>query len=452
MKQLIKEIPRAIVISFTIFFVLLVVRIITGNKIQFDYYLLVNFGYTMLYSLSLYYANAAIFIYLDKIFKTDRFIPKRIVIGFIASFLVSIIVIFLLRIFEDVLVEGSSFSAFLNNEEMSNYLVAIIVTFFVTLAFHAFYFYKAYTENKVKEQKVIAGTASAQFESLKNQIDPHFLFNSLNVLSSLIEENPDNAQKFTTSLSKIYRYVLEQKDKELVPVEEELAFAKTYMNLLKMRFENSITFDLPTDENWIASSLSMAEAKVVPLSLQLLLENTIKHNVVSETKPLHIKIYFENSYLIVENNLQKKEILQERKGVGLQNIVNRYALISERKVLVEETQIEFKVKIPILTKQIAIMETKNIYSENMSFIRAKERVEKLKGFYGNLISYCCVIPLLIFINIQSGGFQWFWLPVLGWGMGVSFHAFETFGYGKSWEEKKIQEILNKENSTTNKWK
>ena len=452
MKQLIKEIPRAIVISFTIFFVLLVVRIITGNKIQFDYYLLVNFGYTMLYSLSLYYANAAIFIYLDKIFKTDRFIPKRIVIGFIASFLVSIIVIFLLRIFEDVLVEGSSFSAFLNNEEMSNYLVAIIVTFFVTLAFHAFYFYKAYTENKVKEQKVIAGTASAQFESLKNQIDPHFLFNSLNVLSSLIEENPDNAQRFTTSLSKIYRYVLEQKDKELVPVEEELAFAKTYMNLLKMRFENSITFDLPTDENWIASSLSMAEAKVVPLSLQLLLENTIKHNVVSETKPLHIKIYFENSYLIVENNLQKKEILQERKGVGLQNIVNRYALISERKVLVEETQIEFKVKIPILTKQIAIMETKNIYSENMSFIRAKERVEKLKGFYGNLISYCCVIPLLIFINIQSGGFQWFWLPVLGWGMGVSFHAFETFGYGKSWEEKKIQEILNKENSTTNKWK
>lgn len=445
MKQLIKEIPRAIVISFTIFFVLLLVRIITGNKIQFDYYLLVNFGYTMLYSISLYFANATIFIYLDKVFKSDRFIPKRIVIGFIASFLVSIIVIFLLRIFEDVLVEGSSFSAFLNNEEMSNYLVAIIVTFFVTLAFHAFYFYKAYTENKVKEQKVIAGTASAQFESLKNQIDPHFLFNSLNVLSSLIEENPENAQKFTTSLSKIYRYVLEQKDKELVPVEEELAFAKTYMNLLKMRFENSITFDLPSDYN-------NPEAKVVPLSLQLLLENTIKHNVVSEQRPLHIKIYIENNYLIVANNLQKKEILQERKGVGLQNIVNRYGLISERKVLVEETQIEFKVKIPILTKQIAIMETKNIYSENMSFIRAKERVEKLKGFYGNLISYCCVIPLLIFINIQSGGFQWFWLPVLGWGMGVSFHAFETFGYGKSWEEKKIQEILNKENSTTNKWK
>jgi LytS/YehU family sensor histidine kinase len=92
--------------------------------------------------------------------------------------------------------------------------------------------YKKLQENKFKEQKIIAGNASAQFETLKNQIDPHFLFNSLNVLSSLIEENPENAQKFTTSLSKIYRYVLDQKDKELVPLKEELNFAKTYMKLL----------------------------------------------------------------------------------------------------------------------------------------------------------------------------------------------------------------------------
>ncbi|MCF6130024.1 histidine kinase [Flavobacterium sp. AS60] len=442
MKQLVKEIPRAIILSIVIFFVLLLIRLITGNTIQFDKSLLVNFGYNMLYGLSLYFANAAIFIYLDNVFKANRFTPKRILIGFLASFLVSIVVIFLLRIFEDVLVEGVSFSTFLGKEQLSNYLVSIILTFIVTLAFHAFYFYKAYAESKVKEQKIIAGTASAQFESLKNQIDPHFLFNSLNVLSSLIEENPDNAQRFTTSLSKIYRYVLEQKDKELVSVSEELAFAKTYMNLLKMRFENSITYELPED-------FDNPEAKVVPLSLQLLLENTIKHNVVSEQKPLHIKIYIENNYLIVENNLQKKEVLQDRRGVGLQNIVNRYGLISERKMLIEESPEFFKVKIPILTKQIAFMETQNIYNENMAFMRAKERVEKLKGFYGNLISYCCVIPVLVFINLKSGGFQWFWFPMFGWGMGLTFHAFETFGYGKSWEEKKIREILNKDKQT--KW-
>jgi hypothetical protein len=297
----------------------------------------------------------------------------------------------------------------------------------------------------LKEQKIIAGTANAKFESLKNQIDPHFLFNSLNVLSSLIEENPDNAQKFTTSLSKIYRYVLEQKDKDLVLVSEELAFAKTYMNLLKMRFENSITYELP--ENY-----ENPEAKVVPLSLQLLLENTIKHNIVSENKPLHIKIYVKDNFLVIENNLQKKEVLSDRKGVGLQNIINRYGILSERKVLIQETEQQFAVHLPILTKQLSIMETSNTFNENTSYFRAKERVEKLKGFYGNLASYCIVIPILIIINLNSGSkFQWFWFPMLGWGLGVSFHAFEIFGYGKSWEEKKIQEILNKQKNVNNKW-
>ena len=444
--KLIKEIPRAIVISVSIFLVLLLVRLIVGNTIAFDYSLLSNFGFTMLYGLSLYFANAYLFIYLDEVFAVERFVKKRIIIGFLASFFISVLVIFLLRIFEDVIVQGTSFSEFLSKETLANYLVAIILTFFVTLGFHAFYFYKAYNESKVKEQKVIAGTANAKFESLKNQIDPHFLFNSLNVLSSLIEENPENAQQFTTSLSKIYRYVLEQKDKELVTISEELAFAKTYMKLLKMRFENSITFELPNDfEN--------PDAKVVPLSLQLLLENTIKHNVVSENKPLHIKIYIKDNFLVVENNLQRKEVLQDRKGVGLQNIVSRYAILSERKVLIDETKETFAVYLPILTKQISIMETTNTFNENTSYLRAKERVEKLKGFYGNLASYCTVIPILIFINLttNSNGFQWFWFPMLGWGLGVLFHAFETFGYGKSWEEKKIKEILNKQNNTNNKW-
>jgi len=440
--KLLKELPRATVIAITIFLVLVLIRVLTGNEVHFNYGLLVNFGYNMLYGISLYLANAVIFIYLDEVFETNRFASKRILLGFVASFLVSIVVIFLLRIFEDVIVEGTSFTDFLSHENLNNYLVSIVLTFIVTLAFHVFHLYKAFNDNKIKEQKVIAGTASAQFESLKNQIDPHFLFNSLNVLSSLIEENPDNAQKFTTSLSKIYRYVLEQKDKELVVVSEELAFAKTYMNLLKMRFENSITYELPTDYD-------NPEARVVPLSLQLLLENTIKHNVVSEQKPLHIKIYIQDNYLIVENNLQKKEVLQDRRGVGLQNIVNRYGLLSERKVMIEETSDCFRVKIPLLTKQISFMETQNSYNEKIAFIKAKDRVEKLKGFYGNLISYCCVIPILIFINLQSGGFQWFWFPMLGWGMGLTFHALETFGYGKSWEERKIQEILNKDKNK--KW-
>jgi sensor histidine kinase YesM len=446
MNRFYKELPRTAFLTIIIFVVLQILNLILGKAIHFDKSLLINFAFVALYTFSLSYANSTFFGYLDEVFKENRFSTKRIIIGFFGSFFISLLVIFLLRIFEDVIVNQISFSNFIAKENPANYVVAIIITFFVTLSLYAFHFYKAYQDNKIKEQKVIAGTASAKFESLKNQIDPHFLFNSLNVLSSLIEENPDNAQKFTTSLSKIYRYVLEQRDKELVSVEEELAFAKTYMNLLKMRFENSITYDLPTN-------FTNTDAKVVPLSLQLLLENTIKHNIVSEQKPLNVKIYIENNYLIIQNNIQKKEVLQDRRGVGLQNIVNRYALISERKVIIEEDKDFFRVKIPILTKQVVYMETQNIYNENTSYIRAKERVEKLRGFYGNLISYCIVIPFLIFINFStSSDFQWFWFPMLGWGLGLTFHAFETFGFGKNWEEKKIQEILNKQNNTNNKWK
>lgn len=399
----------------------------------------------MLYTISLHFVNTSLFIWLDSYFKEDKFSRKRILVGFVLSFFLSLFVIFLLRIVEDVLIEGKTLLSFWQNEKPSNYIVASVFTFIVLLIVHFVYLYRWYQENKLNEQKIIAGTASAKFESLKNQIDPHFLFNSLNVLSSLIEENPDNAQKFTTSLSKVYRYVLEQKDKELVTVQEELSFAKTYMNLLKMRFENSITFELP-------DNFENAEAKVVPLSLQLLLENTIKHNVVSEKKPLNITIYVKENYLVVENNLQKKEVLQDRQGVGLQNIVNRYALLSERKVIIEQNELHFKVLIPILTKQVAFMKTKNIATENTAYFRAKDRVEKLKGFYGNLISYCCVIPFLMFINLKSGSsFQWFWFPMLGWGMGLTFHAIGVFGYGKSWEEKKIQEILGKEDKNNIKW-
>ena len=444
MNKLIKELPRAFLIGFAIFLVIISINFLNGTSIGYDFIKWTAF-YSIIYTLCLHLTNTILFIQLDKIFKNDRFSKKRIVIGFIASFVVSLFVIFLLRIFEEVIIENGSLVSFFKNESPRNYIFSSLITFIVLLIVHFIYLYKYYQENKLKEQKIIASTANAQFESLKNQIDPHFLFNSLNVLSSLIEENPENAQRFTTSLSKIYRYVLEQKDKELVTVQEELAFAKTYMNLLKMRFENSISYELPENYDHI-------EAKVVPLSLQLLLENTIKHNVVSENKPLHIKIFIKDNYLVVENNLQKKEVLKDRQGVGLQNIVNRYAILSERKVLIDQNNNSFAVYLPVLTKQISIMETQNTYNENTSYLKAKERVEKLKGFYGNLASYCLVIPILVIINLNSPhDFQWFWFPMLGWGLGLSFHAFETFGFGKSWEEKKIQEILNKQNQSNTKW-
>jgi len=435
---------KAFLVGGAVFIVSFLIRFASLGTAVFSNDLYIYFLYCMLYSVVLYIVNVAIFEMLDRFFEEDRFAPKRIVIGFVTSFFVSLFVIGILRIFTQVVIQKQSMISFLANEKAGNYVESAVITFIVLLVFHSLHFYKIYQENKVTQQKIIAGTANAKFESLKNQIDPHFLFNSLNVLSSLIEENPDNAQRFTTSLSKIYRYVLEQKDKELVSVEDELSFAKTYMNLLKMRFENSLFYEIPKEN-------INPDAKVVPLSLQLLLENTVKHNVVSEQKPLHIRIFIDKDYLAIQNDLQKKEVLQDRQGVGLQNIVNRYGIITDRKVKVQQDEKNFTVKIPILTKQVTVMETNAEFNdEAKAYYRAKKRVEELKGFYGNVISYCCVVPLLVFINLRfSPGFQWFWFSALGWGFGVTMHAFKVFGYSTDWEERKIREILEKENKQKN---
>ena len=331
------------------------------------------------------------------------------------------------------------------NPEMMRQFIWLIATLFVSFwIYRVIYSIHKKQESKVKEQKIIAGTASAKFETLKNQIDPHFLFNSLNVLSSLIEENPENAQRFTTSLSKVYRYVLEQKDKDLVPIEEELAFAKTYMNLLQMRFENSLTYEVLVEHIHI-------ESKVVPLSLQLLLENAVKHNIISEQKPLHIKIYIEKDDLVIQNNFQKKSVLQDGQGVGIQNIISRYYIITDRKVTIEQNEYTYTVKLPILTKEITIMENSN-YDEENAYYKAKRQVDELRKFYTSLISYCVVIPFLIFINLRfSSDFQWFWFPAFGWGFGLTVKGLQIFGYGSSWEERKIEQILNKEENKQN-WK
>ena len=157
------------------------------------------------------------------------------------------------------------------------------------------------------------------------------------------------------------------------------------------------------------------------------------------------------AYLIVENDYQKKEVLNSRKGVGLQNIADRYALITEREVFIEQTPQVFRVKLPILTKQFSVMETIQS-NKSESYFKAKQRVKEIKDFYGNLISYCVIIPFLIFVNYMTyWGFQWFWFPLFGWGLGLTIHGFSVFGYGSTWEERKIKEIMEKDVEQNNTW-
>ncbi|MEP6261737.1 MAG: 2TM domain-containing protein [Gillisia sp.] len=444
MKGNLKIFITGILIGSILFLIAVVFSVIAEGTMVFNMDLLKELGIYIMYSVPLTFVNGYFFNVINHRVNWQKFKKFKFTIGLLGSVFLTLITLFIVRIIHKVVLQKYTYNEFLNSENTLFYFSALLATLVITLFFHALYYYKELQEKKVKEQQVIAGTASAKFESLKNQIDPHFLFNSLNVLSSLIEENPENAQKFTTSLSRIYRYVLEQKDKELVSVEEELAFARTYMDLLSMRFENSLFYEVP-------KTLVNPEARVVPLSLQLLLENAIKHNTVSESKPLRIRIYEEGNYLVVENNFQKKEVLNPRRGVGLANIINRYHIVTNRKVVIDQNSDKFQVKLPVLTQKISAMETL-VTSENNAYYKAKERVKDIKEFYGNLISYCIVIPFLIFINYYTyWHFQWFWFPLFGWGLGLTIHGFSVFGYGSNWEERKIAEIMAKEKQKNKTW-
>lgn len=390
------------------------------------------------YAFVLGLSNMTFFQYLENIKWPEGSTAKRIALGIFGSSILSIIGLFLIRMSIAVFYQGLSFSEYWTYERIENFYFGIWATTSVIVVFHVIYFYNRYQKTKVKESQIVAKNETAKFESLKNQLDPHFLFNSLNVLTSLIGENPYQAEKFTTKLSKVYRYVLEQKDKDLVPLDEELRFAKSYMQLLQMRFEEAIEFSIP-------ESTSSEDLKIVPLSLQLLLENAVKHNVITSGQPLKIRIYEDHGYLIVENTVNPKSSLEKSTKVGLKNIQQRYELISSNKVRIVNDQKVFKVSLPLLTQKIKTIKT-DYMNDSAKYLRAKKRVDNLKGFYGSLLAYVVVIPFLATLNYKtSWQFQWFWFPAFGWGLGLAIQAFTLFGIGGNWEEKKIKQIMEKNN-------
>jgi len=428
-----------ILIGLILSVIFLGIEFFGNGSVQFNKEFFTGVGYTLLYSVVLTLINSSFFVYLNRRVVWKKYSRYRLVIGAVGGVFLTMVGILWIRILIRMGFEGANWEEFLTGERTIYYLIALIITIVISIFFHALYFYRALQDKKVKEQKIIAGTASAKFDALKNQLDPHFLFNSLNVLTSLIEEDPDQAQKFTTSLSKVYRYVLEQKNKDLVTVDEELQFAKTYIRLLKMRFEDSIVFDIP-------EKCSNPEAKIVPLSLQLLLENAVKHNIVTSSRPLYIKVIEEGNSLVIQNNLQEKQVVKKSSGVGLQNIQQRYSILSDREVQITKTETDFSVVVPMLTKMVGMQESQQSYISDKRYQKAKERVEAIKGFYGNLTAYCIVIPFLVWLNFRTTSFPWAIFPAMGWGFGLLMHGMEAYGYnplwGKSWEEKKIKELMD----------
>lgn len=223
----------------------------------------------------------------------------------------------------------------------SGAMFSVIITIIISLFMHGRAFLIGWRKTALDAERMQRESIAARYETLKSQVNPHFLFNSFNALTNLVYEDPDKAAKFIRQLSLVYRYVLDTRDKEVVKLSEEVEFLRSYIYLQEIRFGYKLTISL---------KIANMERYVAPLALQMLIENAIKHNVVSEDDPLKIEVFDDDQYLTVKNNLQRKtQIGEASAGVGLENIIHRYEFLSDRKVVVNEDQSHFMVRLPALT-------------------------------------------------------------------------------------------------------
>lgn len=224
---------------------------------------------------------------------------------------------------------------------VSTWLIYVLGVTIVNGIFITTYFISRWKDSIREAERLEKEKAIVQFDNLKNQLNPHFLFNALSSLNSLIAENQQLASEFLQQLSKIYRYILQNKDKNLVSLQTELDFIRNYVLLAETRFQNSLKFDfdIPTP---------VPDKSIVPVTLQVLIENALKHNRIDEQHPLHIHITVALNYLEVSNNFQPRKTVDTSNKQGLENLKSLYRFYSDEPVLIDQTESTFCVKIPLL--------------------------------------------------------------------------------------------------------
>ena len=223
---------------------------------------------------------------------------------------------------------------------LQSLLITITITSIISLILHARAFLLNWRQAAIDRERLEKAHVASQYESLRNQVNPHFLFNSLNVLSELVHQDPDMSERFIQQLSRVYRYVLEKREVEVVPLEEEVLFLKSFLFLQEIRQPDTLQISWPREVN--------GEVGVPPLALQLLAENALKHNVLDVARPLRLELRIEGDWLIVENALQERLQPERSTGLGLDNLSRRYKYLSDKPVKVEKTREYFRVSLPLL--------------------------------------------------------------------------------------------------------
>ncbi|MFN8252328.1 MAG: histidine kinase [Ferruginibacter sp.] len=221
-----------------------------------------------------------------------------------------------------------------------------IIALLLLALLYLLYRYRLSQQQKVfvlegKAQKLEKEKTQVMYESLKQQLNPHFLFNSLTSLSGLIETDQQLAGNFLKQMSKIYRYILKSRDSELVKLKEEIDFVQTYINLQQTRFKTGLIVNIAVENDAM-------NRKIPPVTLQNMIENAIKHNVIDAETPLVIRVASEGEYLVIRNNLQKKHMVETSNKQGLVSLKSLYSYLSKKPVLVEETETDFIIQLPLI--------------------------------------------------------------------------------------------------------
>jgi len=283
--------------------------------------------------------NAYLVYILDARYPWSQTPVKRALIGIIALIIYSAAAYVLLQTAWHLIIQGHLPEQF-GIWVLSTSRIAIIISFSIAFSFTTVGFFRNWQTSSLETERLRAEMMTYKYESLRSQINPHFLFNNLNVLKELIYDDPQLAEAFISRMSELYRYVLENSEKEAVALTDEIAFLRAYIFLLNARFEDGLNIQLEFE----AESGEM----IVPMALQLLIENAVKHNEVSSLKPLYVNITKQDDYLTVVNNLQPKQTGGTPSKKGLKNLSQRYEFLTERRIEVTKDLDTFKVHIPIL--------------------------------------------------------------------------------------------------------
>lgn len=273
----------------------------------------------------------------------DKHIPwvKSPIKRFSASLLSIAAYVFLavwvLDLFFDLLIFDMTLSDALK-ESGAPFLNVLLITLVINVFMHGRGFLLSWRQAAIDVERLHTEQVATQYNSLKNQVNPHFLFNSLNALSSLVYDDQDKAVEFIRKLSQVYRYVLDKKDDELVTIGEEVAFLESFIFLQKIRFGENLRFEITGEDT---------KGYLPPLALQLLVENAIKHNVVSEKDPLLITVSITDDYCVISNSIKEK-LDKDSTGIGLKNLKDRYGYMSDKEMIIETDDEEFVVRIPVL--------------------------------------------------------------------------------------------------------